>query len=85
MGWIREEVPESEVNLALNCAAVLSVLVILKLMVEVTSRLDSISMKSSGSGSVPSMLILNLHLDPSCLVIRKSKDTFPGFIGLNKN
>ena len=85
MGWVRKEVPESEVNLALNWAAVLSVLVILKLMVEVTSRLDSISMKSSGSGSVPSILILNLHRDPSCLVIRKSKDTLPGFIGLNKN
>jgi hypothetical protein len=85
MGYIMIIIPESDVNLALNCAADLSVFVILKLIVEVTNKLDSISMKSSGSGSVPYRLILNLHLDPYCRVTKKSNETFPGFIGLNKN
>ena len=40
MSYILIDVPESEVNLALNCAADLSVFVILKLIVEVTSKLD---------------------------------------------
>ena len=53
MSYIGRDIPESEVNLALNCAVLLSELVILKLTEEVTSRLDSISMMSSGSGSVP--------------------------------
>lgn len=60
-------------------------LVILKLMVEVTRRLDSISMISSGSGSVPSTTTLYLHLAPSFLTTTKSKEAFPGFMGLYKN
>ena len=72
-------------NLALKGTDYLLMLVILKLMVDVTRRLDSMSMMSSGSGSVPSMLILYLHLAPSCLTMTKSKEAFPGFMGLNKN
>jgi hypothetical protein len=73
------------VNLALKGADDLSVFVILKLMVEVTSRLDSMSIMSSGSGSVPSRTILYLHLAPYCLTITKSNTAFPGFMGLNRN
>ena len=40
-------------NLALKGTDYLLMLVILKLMVDVTRRLDSMSMMSSGSGSVP--------------------------------
>ena len=72
-------------NLALKGAEDLSMLVILKLMVEVTSKLDSMSMISSGSGSVPSMLRRYLHLAPSCRTTTKSKEAFPGFMGLKRN
>lgn len=72
-------------NLALNGAATLSVLVILKLMVDVINRFDSMSTISSGSGSVPSSTSLYLHLAPSCLTITKSKTAFPGFMGLKRN
>jgi hypothetical protein len=85
MSYITTVVPESDVNLALNCAAVLSVLVILKLMVDVTSKLDYISIMSSGYGSVPYRWTLYLHLEPYCRVTTKSKEALPGFIGLNKN
>jgi hypothetical protein len=80
-----KNIPESEVNLALKGVPVFSVFVILKLTVEVISKFDYISMISSTSGSVPSKIILYLHLDPSCFVIRKSNETFPGFIGLKIN
>lgn len=69
-------------NFALNVAAVLSVLVILKLMVEVTSKFDSISMMSSGSGSVPSTDRRYLQRAPSFLRMTKSKEALPGFMGL---
>ena len=79
---LSQYVPESDVNFALNGVGCFSVLVILKDTVEVMRRLDYISMMSSISGSVPSRLSLYLHLDPSCFVIKKSKDIFPGFKGL---
>ena len=72
-------------NLALNWVADLSVLVILKLIVEVTRRFDYISMISSGYGSVPYKNSLYLHLELSFRITTKSKDTFPGFIGLKIN
>jgi hypothetical protein len=73
------------VNLALNGAEFFYTFVILKDIVDVTIKFDSISMISSGSGSVPSISTLNLQREPYFLVINKSKATFIGFIGLNIN
>lgn len=85
MGWIKLNLPESEVNLALKGAVFFYTLVNLNETVDVTIKLDSISMTSSASGSVPSKCTLNLHLDPYFFVIRRSKETFIGFMGLNMN
>lgn len=85
MGWINQKVPESDVNLARKGAELLSVFVILKLMVEVTNKFDSMSIISSGSGSVPSTERRYRHLAPSFLRMTKSKEALPGFMGLYRN
>ena len=72
-------------NLALKGVEFFSAFVILKATVEVIKMLDSISIISSTSGSVPYRLSRYLHLEPSFLRIIKSKDTFNGLIGLNIN
>lgn len=72
-------------NLALKGAVFFYTLVNLKETVEVTIKLDSISMISSTYGSVPSKCTLNLQREPYFFVISRSKETFIGFIGLNIN